>query len=409
MYNKALLMPDNGVIGIAGSVGFGVGCYEEAPSKLNLMGLTPLNGYDNPYNHNYGNYRHQNGSIMVFIPAFCYRVGLPSAPSYKIDRENAIEICDANLAKGDGWILHRAFIDGGTQYSGFFIDKYICSKDSSGINAISIKNGDNISLHSSDINSSSMPNCSGCLHDAITLGRARGNQYSCVTAFQWSAIAMLSLAHGQASVNSRWCEWFDNSNTINFPKGNNSGLKDYNDSSVTWSAHIKTTAIGKTGSSNPFPKTTHNGQYCGVTDISGSQWQPLIGCIVSSSSIGILKESVCAHDVTKDNRTKVSLFDMVTTSYGGGHYYWGENAFSDSSSGTQRALCGIVPHKYQMNDNTTLFGNDYFYLDYFSDRALCTSGYSYHSANAGVWFRDFGNSWTDGNSYFGFRCSGYPK
>ena len=411
MLSRALLFCNVGgsveqSVGEAGGMGFGVGVYGGDQSDLTAMGLSPMNGYDDPSSDNYGNYQHTNGSVMVFVPAFCYRIGNAAAPSYSRDGNNALEIRDASLGEGDGWILHRAFIDGGQQKLGFFIDKYVCSKDSTGKVAISVKNADPISLYTGLSNSSSMPGCDGHAWDAITLGRARGNQYSCVTAFQWSAISMLSLAHGQAATSSQFCGWYDANHTTNFPKGNNvnGSLKDTNDSSITFTAHSQSSSYCKTGSGNPFNKTTHNGQNCGISDVNGNQWQATLG--LKTSSIGVAKESVRAHDFTKDNRNSASLYDSVSTVTGS--YYWGNNAFYTDASGTKRALCGVLPKT--SGSQTDLFGRDYVYHSGSSD-AVCFVGGSYNGFSvAGVWSRRFDDFfWNEGNYHFGFRCSGYAS
>ena len=414
MLNRGLLLAGgkaggNQTVGEAGGQGFGVGVYGGDPADLDAMGLTPMDGCDDPSSDNYGNYVHTNGSVMCFIPAFCYRVGNPAAPSYARDKENALEIRDASEGEGNGWVLHRAFIDGGVQKSGFFIDKYICSKDKTGKLAVSVKNGDNISLYSSYINSSSMPNCSGYLYDAITLGRARGEHYSCVTAFQWSAISMLSLAQGQAAADSQFCGWFDSAHVNNYPKGNNNNsLGDTDDSSVKWTAHSQYSNIGKTGSGSPFNKTTHNGQNCGVTDVNGSQWQVLLGWRnPSSGQVMLMKESIKAHDFTKDNRNDTTLFDAVNLSYGNVDKRWGANAFFPDASGTNRAMCGIHSRVAQ-SSSTSLFGGDYMSMSASSDLVLIVAGHCRDGTYAGVWARSY-YYWSRDDWYFSFRAAGYAS
>lgn len=398
-------------IGEAGGMGFGVGCYPGDPSDLTAMGLTPMPGYDDPSHANYGNYQHTNGSVMVFVPAFCYRIGNAAAPSYSRDKENALEIRDAALGEGGGWILHRAFIDGGVQKTGFFFDKYICSKDSTGKLAISVKNGDNISLCSSYVNSSSMPDCVGQIYDAITLSRARGANYSLTTAFQWSAISMLSLAHGQAATSAQFCGWYDASHVKNYPKGNNNSLKDIDESSVTWTANSGGySSLGKTGSGTPFNKTTHNGQLCGITDVNGSQWQVVLGWgNPSAKQILLAKETVRMHDFTKDNRNNAGMFDVVNIAIPDvTNFKFGANAFYSDASGTGRAACGVLP-KTNTNSGLNLFGNDYGYLNYGSDRVLYVAGHFVGGSGAGVWYR-YGNlNWTLDDNRYGFRAAGYAS
>ena len=414
MLNRGLLLAGgkaggNQTVGEAGGQGFGVGVYGGDPADLDAMGLTPMDGCDDPSSDNYGNYIHTNGSVMCFIPAFCYRVGNPAAPSYARDKENALEIRYASEGEGNGWVLHRAFIDGGVQKSGFFIDKYICSKDKTGKLAVSVKNGDNISLSTSYVNSSSMPNCVGQIIDAITLSRARGEGFSLTTGFQWSAIAMLSLAHGQAATSSQFCGWYDAGHTKNYPKGNNKSLKDCDETSVTWTAHSKYSAIGKTGSGTPFVKTTHNGQMCGVTDVNGSQYQAALGFMnPSTGSYKVFKDNVKACDITKDNVLQAAWYDSFSQSSSDTtSYYWGANAFYSDASGRNRALCGLMPKVLQTSAHS-LFGRDYFYTNYSSNSVLLVSGYCGNASAAGAWYRGFGG-WSDVYDYCGFRAAGYAS
>ena len=414
MLNRGLLLAGgksggNQTIGVAGGMGFGVGVYGGDPADLDAMGLAPMDGCDDPSSDNYGNYVHTKGSNMCFIPAFCYRIGNPAAPSYARDNENALEIRDASEGEGDGWILHRAFIDGGVQKSGFFIDKYICSKDSSSQRAVSVKNGDNISLYSKYANSLSMANCTGTLKDAIILSRARGEHFSCVTAFQWSAISMLSLAHGQASTSNQFCGWYDANHKTNYPKGNNNDyLGDANDSSVHWTGHVFNKVIGRTGSGSPFNKTTHNGQNNGVADVNGSQWQTVIGWqSPSSTQMMFMKESVKAHDITNDNRNDTTLYDTMSFSKAPSYGKWGASAFFTDDSGTGRAMCGVYPREAQ-SSGTPIFGNDNVFTAGGSDRVIIVAGDASSGIVAGVWSRNI-SFWSYANWNFSFRAAGYAS
>lgn len=415
MLNRGLLLAGgkaggNQTVGAAGGQGFGVGVYGGDPSDLTAMGLTPMDGCDDPSSDNYGNYVHTNGSIMCFIPAFCYRVGNLAAPSYARDKENALEIRDASKGEGDGWILHRAFIDGGEQKLGFFIDKYICSKDSTGKLAVSVKNGDNISLSTSYANSSSMPNCVGKAIDAITLSRARGDGFSLTTGFQWSAIAMLSLAHGQAATSNQFCGWYDANHVNNYPKGNNRSLKDWDETSVTWTAHREYSSIGKTGSGTPFVKTTHNGQACGVTDVNGSQWQVTLGFMnPSAGNYKVFKDNVKARDITGNNVLNDYLYNPFSLSATDNtSYFWGANAFYSDASGINRALCGLMPEILQ-GSRHNLFGRDYFYMRSYPTSVLLVAGSYADGSNAGVWARSSYGSWNDSYGSCSFRVAGYAS
>ena len=396
-------------IGEAGGRGFGVGIYGGDEADLTAMGLSPMDGCDDPASDNYGNYKHTNGSVMVFIPAFCYRIGNSAAPSYSRDKANALEIADAASEGVDGFILHRAFIDGGEVKLGFFFDKYMNSKSSSDSKiAVSVKNGDPISLYSnSSYNpSSTMTGCSGKLYDAITLSRDRGDAYSCATIFQWSAIAMLSLAHGQAATSNEFCAWYDGAHSINFPKGANNYQTDTNDSSVKFTAASYSSWYSKAGSGVPFAKTTHNGQNCGVCDLSGNKRQVLIG----GNAGYVYKESLAVHAITTSNYSTTSNYDSVSGISVGGDGLWGNGtsqAFFTESSGSGRALCGVYA-KSGATGGTALFGNDYHYTTTNLGAAVTASGDYFHGSGAGVFYRN-GSSWAGSNDNYGFRAAGYAK
>lgn len=400
-------------IGEAGQQGFGVGVYGGDPADLTAMGLTLMEGGNDPTSDNYGNYIHTNGSVMAFIPAFCYRIGNSAAPNYSSYGVNALEVRDASLGEGDGWILHRAFIDGGEQKLGFFIDKYLCSKDSTGNLAVSVKNGNPINLSSSYVNSSSLPDCQGQLQDIFVLGRARGEQYSAMTAFQCSAIAMLSFAHGEAASSTAACAWYDPTYNINFPKGNNNFCKDINDASVTFTQGTGNySGCAKTGSASDYAKTSHNGQNSGITDINGNLWNPLPG-IRFETKLYVLKESVKAHDMTDSNcgyTWDSSLFDM--TSIKGTHSgYWGNasNNWVPNSSGANRAICGVYPES-SSDTGANIFGKDYCYSSNSSDVVPLSSGRWDSGSSAGVFYRA-GSSygWSYSGRGYGFRCAGYAS
>ena len=443
MLNKDILLFAGGsgageqTIGEAGGQGFGVGVYGGDEADLTAMGLSPMDGYDDPASDNYGNYRHTNGSIMVFVPAFCYRIGNSAAPSYSRDTVNALEIrsatefanYEAGAAAtgnmGDGWVLHRAFIDSGVQKRGFFIDKYLCSKSASNSNiAVSVKNADPLQLttSSSHNTTSGMTNCSGRLYDALTLSAARGSNYGCMTIFMFSALGMLSMAHGQAATSTAYCAWFDSSYTTNYPKGNNNSLKDIDDASVTFTQSSKTSyAIGKTGSASNFAKCTHNGQNCGVYGVNGDLYQVTVGfAFNSTSSVYILKESSKFNVITKNNYSSSSsyydTFSVTAMGSTSGWNYWNPSSamFYSNSSGGGRALCGVYP-KNSISTSTpskTLFGKDGFYNDSGSYTGLSyvlrVGGLYNDSAIAGVWFRYwYGGFWGSSYNNYGFRAAAY--
>jgi len=301
----------NGIndVGVAGQRGFGVGiCPGPLPS-----GMVGIQGYNDPASDNYGNYQYADGSIMVWVPAFYYRVAHADNPTYGVHGVNSVHIVPestyANVAAANaaGYALHRAFIDGGAQKRGFFVDKYMCSKAAwgTGYIASSVKNGLPISFHADHNPISGLTACTAGVqyYRALDAAHARdgvngavnaSSIFFCCSRFVYSALALLSLAHGQAATAATYCAWYS-ATTTNFPKGcNNNALADTNDTAVKWESDGYSNC-GKTGSAgygggagNVFAKSTHNGQGCGVADLNGLMWEVSTGitCIASSPAIG---------------------------------------------------------------------------------------------------------------------------
>ena len=416
--NSELLMLLGGkksksTIGKAGKQGFGVGVYGGDPADLTAMGLAPMEGCENPNSENYGNYIHTNGSVMVFIPAFAIRIGNASAPLYSKYGADAIEIGDVKLAGKDGWAILRGFYDGGKLHSGFFIDKYLNSKDAAKKQTISVKNGDPIALSLSFNNSSELPNCNGAIYDAIGLGRARGEYYSLVSCYQWAVISLIMQAHAQAAVGTKACAWYDASGQKNYPKGNNNNGGDVDDNTITFTAagSGSSTYARKTGSAVPLAKTTHNGQVSGICDVNGNMWQPVLGWQnPSSKKIKLAKLSVKMHDFTNGNRNNNDLFDDVTIDAGGGAYYWQKGkALYQDTQGLGWAMNGVLPKTIAGTSADAMYGKDYVYLNYGSDRVLLVAGSFSSGANAGSWYRHGSHYWSRGDSDASFRAAAYAS
>lgn len=431
MDNNALLLLAGAkkikqTIGVAGQQGFGVGVYGGDPADLTAMGLSPMQGCKNPTSDNYGNYKHTNGSIMCCVPAFCYRLGNRNAPSYSRDGDNALEIkgasefpqfahnkafVDGDADFGNGWILHRAFVDGGKMKNCFFMDKYLCSNNGRG-QAASIKNADwSMCIDVSVDHSTMIFGGGGVGYDAITFSRARGDHYSLTTVYQWSAMAMLSLAHGQAATSTSYCAWYDPTHNTNYPKGaTTGGLTDIVDSSIMYTAHAYNSSFAKTGSSNNAKKVSHNGQLCGIMDVAGMCNQLSIGATNTSNGIvGLMKLNVSAHDFTLSNRIASSLHETFSTAFGDGDKHF--SGLRSGKSGTINwASCGVIPFETKLS---VLFGEDQ-YREYFaSDAGLKMGLGSGWGIPAGVFcrsFRGYGSAgvyWVSSTPYFGFRTAGY--
>lgn len=283
------------LIGTAGGVGFGVGI---CPPQLLPDGMVPLAGHDDPTHDDYGNYQYKDGSIMCWIPKYYYLISTNSVTIKGIDT-----YANEQDANADNYALHRAFIDNGIEQQGFFVDKYKCSKNAwgSGYIASSIKNGLPISTHVDHNKIADLTACgTNAYFEVIDAAHARdgvdgavnsSSIFHCVSKFQHAALALLSLAHAQASSATTYCAWYDA--TYNYPKGcNNDALKDYDEVSngagsgddllYTTDGYLN---CGKTGSGVPFAKSTHNGQNCGVADLNGLMWEISIGvtCIAPAT------------------------------------------------------------------------------------------------------------------------------
>lgn len=421
--NSELLMLLGGkksksTIGKAGQQGFGVGVYGGSPSDLKAMGLTPMEGCEDPTSDNYGNYIHTNGSVMVFIPAFAIRIGNASAPLYSKYGADTIEIGDVELAGKDGWAILRGFYDGGKLHSGFFIDKYLCSQDSTGKLAVSVKDGSPLRTSSSS-ESWNMPGCIGENYDAITLSRARGEQYALMSCYQWAIISLISLAHAQAATSAEACAWYDAKGLKNYPKGCNTkkkenssiNLRDVDDNSISF-IYSRSWDGAKTGSAVPLEKTTHNGQLNGICDVNGNKYQSLLGCNAPTVSLfKMAKLSVKMHDFTKDNIEKASLFDNYTLTWSkeAGSYYWGSPALYTPDD-TNFPLCGVIPKTLaNYSSSPNIFGKDVVEVwEYDNTEGLRTSGNYQSDERAGICQRKH-IYWGSGYTEHSLRVAGYAN
>lgn len=316
-------------IGVAGAAGFGVGI---APPEALPTGMTPLYGYTDPTHPNYGNYQYADGSIMCWIPKFYYKIGTGSngLAVNVVDIKGVKTYATRFEAEAAGYALHRAFWDGGVEQDGFFVDKYMCSKNALGTGyvASSIQGGLPLSTAADHNPIADLTACSGnYYYEALTAARARSGEngavdadspFFCCSRFIYSALALLSVAHGQAATSSTYCAWYDAGGTTNFPKGcNNNALKDTNDATVTYTSDGYSNC-GKTGSGVPFAKTTHNGQACGVADLNGLMWEISTGltCTATSKTItGASKANPCVITIAGHGYTTGQV--VMITSVGG--------------------------------------------------------------------------------------------
>jgi hypothetical protein len=311
-------------IGQQGQAGFGIGI---CPAELLPSYIEPLPGYDNPYSDNYGNYLVKtDSSVMVWIPAFYYKIVLSLASPYfgnQVIIKSILDFPDTAAAAAQGFVLHRAFIDGGQIKQGFFFDKFSWSLtnfvyNTSGI-ASSVKNGNPISAASTtarDATNNYAGSFSNCRSNGQTpanlyggawaVAKSRGNDFCLPSVFMYRALALLQVAHGQAVEYDAYCAWLDKAYTKNFPKGNNTSSTDADDNTLSFSNPTDAYWNGRnearqTGSGNPFSKTTHNGQACGVADLNGNQWNIMQGLTCIGQTLTI------TNAVNTDDNTKVQI------------------------------------------------------------------------------------------------------
>ena len=413
-------------IGVPGEMGFGVGTFPHAAR----FGLLDLTANDDPLSPTYGNYQAAgNGSVFVFVPKFYYRIGHVDNPTYATHGLNSLHVVGKERfttraeAMAAGYAMPRAFIDGGIELDGFFYAKYIGSY--TGGTAYSLPN--------------SVPTRSVVLATYVDYAKSIIPGHStCISLFQASAVALLSLAHGQAATSASACAWYDAAGLTNYPKGcNNNALGDQNDADVTYltagDGSYPTRPL--TGSGTPFAKTTHNGQANGIADVNGNIWQVALGVTSPGSSSGdstiiangtafVLKESVRLADLTSgwntgtdawgDATHLATLYDEVTDFlpwadatnwiYVGN----GSNQVFDpalSGDGWLRTAAGLPKNTDAMSaSGTNLFGNDGIYR---SNRAnvfpLCGGPWS--NSQSGVFARNWGIFRTSSNLNLGFRAS----
>ncbi|ACB34523.1 conserved hypothetical protein [Leptothrix cholodnii SP-6] len=280
--------PASNDIGMQGLQGFGVGICPSIPA-----GFALLPGTSDPASPNYGNYQCADGSVMVWVPAFWYRIGHAANPTYATWLLNSIDVepysafADVAAAAAAGYALPRAFYNAGAIQPGFFVDKYQCSNNA-GV-ASSLRYGNPLTASSAHAPFAGLTGApANTLGGAFAAAKTRGARFFPTMRYMHVALALLAMAHAQASASTAWCAWWDGSTTgLAGPKGNNNNaLKDANDGAVTYvgDGYLN---CGKTGSGVPFAKTTHNGQDCGIADLNGNVWEvsPGITCVASGKSI----------------------------------------------------------------------------------------------------------------------------
>lgn len=414
-------------IGTPGAVGFGVGI-----CPLDYQGISSMPGTTVLGSDDYGNYKYSDGSVMCWVPAFFYRYGDGSNPSYPSYGVNSVDVLPRHAyptilaAAVAGYAFHRAFWDDGVEQPGVFVDKYLCSNNE-GV-ASSVKNGNAMTSAAnhypfSGLTGSPANNLSG----AITAVKTRGADFFAATPFIPGMLALLSLAHGQSATSDAACAWYSAS-TTNFPKGcNNNALGDSNDASVAYTStgHETYPNCGKTGSGLPFAKTTHNGQACGVADINGLLWEINPGLTFLDGNYYILSPDARAADLTPGLALPTDAWGA--TGLAASHLLVGPSigalgsnpagatlkvgsanqVLSSATEGIEWAAAGAGIPQLDGVGGTNLFGNDGFYDNQPTHMCTAAGGHWSNSAIAGPWARSCRTSRTLSVSSCGVRAALY--
>ena len=420
----------------AGTIGFGVGIAPTIPAGMTAMTGTTVVGHDN-----YGNYLVTNSqSVMVWVPRFYYRISFDAAAPYYGTK---VEI---SARPRDGFVIHRAFIDGDKYHRGFFVDKYLWSNaaadgtdntDTPGGIAASIKNRRPVSTDAAQnpisnltANGQTPTNTYGGCYAAA---KSRGANFAVASRFVDSGIGLLQLAHAQALLDGTGAPitgatgkaaWMDVAPYA--PKGcNNNALKDAQDASVVYTTSGYSNQ-GLTGSAGLFSKTTHNGQACGIADLNGNMWEVRSGLTnvggPTAATYYILKESIALKDLVDATTGALGAFsatpyDLVPEVWwtDAAVWYFAGNGTNQVLSGetSRTALgylltaCGLMKDANAGSTSqvaTNRFGGDGLYRKHTDLLAPIAGGAWASGSYAGVWTLTVDYSRAYSANYVGSRA-----
>jgi hypothetical protein len=328
-------------IGLAGLMGFGVGC---CPPELLPPDMALLPGTEDRFSANYGTYIHvPSASIQCFVPSHymdVQAVGDTNAPFY------GTKVVISNTQSGDA-VLPKAFQNNGSNLAGVFIDKYQgsnCKPDGSGqanhsdgiggtpltggifasrplhwpVSALTKDNGGTdfnspFSLCNSDaLNAAITDSPSDNLGGVWQLCKTRGAAFAPLPIWVRGQVAFLSLAHAQALLDTSGAPIAGATNNAAWmdvvpyaPKGNNNNAgADTNKTSLQFArtdlvhsgsinangfagrASRAFTGAGRISSVSAVEHTTHNGQLSGIVDIGHNQFDTCPGLTAVGTGAG---------------------------------------------------------------------------------------------------------------------------
>ena len=473
---NSFIIPDS--IGFVSDGTFGVGF---APEKVyKSLGLSPLPGTEDPKSFQYGlyekilpeetgsssNIRRQCKAYVKYIPKFYYafltdyttgqlkteetlreyerysgislellKQAQQRSPNHAIVIAPGSAFASQEEANEHGFILHRAFIDGGKEMPGFFIANSLLyySASSNELNTDTkyyyYFGAKELNHYEYDLTESRTQGIvrldgitppmssnfgdSNTVKDAITLCR-KFNGFNVASIFMWSAISMLSFAAGLYCKDETECAWYKTSGNIG-PRGNNSGTKDADDPTVTFITISGTSGTPFPSDSGQYAKTTHNGTISGITNVNGWLYQLALG--TNGKYTKVMPESTVLANITSIG-TELSNGETFEGSSSG---KWGESSSSRSTtwftqtSGAERAMCGVAPlakeHPVpEAKSERALFGTDNFTHINGDDTSFSyAGGYGSNYTGAGIFSRDFEPYYYEGDYWSGVRLGGYPR
>jgi hypothetical protein len=371
-----------------GTQGFGVGICPSIPSDM-----AEMDGTNDKTSPNYGNYIHPlTGSIMVWIPKSYYKIYDDGTTKNRIDYKGA---------PVTGYVIERAFMDGGIEQDGVFVDKFTNS-NSKGVNGVdgilvSLQNQRPVSTAAdTDYNGiDKITGVSTANYDNLFVAcKSRGADYAVTSIFIYSMLARMALAHSQASSSTTYCAYKDVAPYL--PKGcNNNALADVDDTSVTFtSSGYSNQALA--GSASNLAKTSHNGQECGVIDLSGNMHEVVSGLTNLNSAIAdsvlVLQPSQRLKDLVAGDLSSDAGYDTINiadikANASGNRIGEGTNQVFDSSAsgdGYIRTSLGFPLATGTDGDGTTEFGLDYWYVNDNANMLPILGGKWSNSGDAGV-------------------------
>jgi hypothetical protein len=247
-------------IGTPGKMGFGVGVPATVPDGFSLM-----DGTLDPDSDNYGNFVYQDNSAMVYVPRFDVAFAEPGKPIFLRPGQAT--------PPGAQRVQVPAFFNGGRWRPGFFIDKYICSKNGKIASSIKggkvlssrIRNGDKDTPFSS-LGWDLEDNLGGAFHAAKT----RGDQFFASSIQMRHALGLVAMAQRQAAT-VKTCQWLES--LYKWPAGCVSRLGQDELPGLKYESDGTSPNCGKTGSANMPGAVSHNGQANGIMDLSGIVWE----------------------------------------------------------------------------------------------------------------------------------------